>query len=196
MAVTFYLFLFSAWIFESLQILSKSLENLHKWLKQSSSMKKPSLNCPGYILVVLETLQDFISIAFRGHLCGIFVHLGTHLYDQNDLKLCTDLDIGLLSLSLLQDVNIVVATCAFLAVYIRELKQATFLSTRTSTGSKPRRYRWRMMSSAVLVWNHERESWMTAVADFKRERLTPSLAIYNGAIYFRLTPVLTKTSPA
>ena len=78
----------------------------------------------------------------------------------------------------------------------RELKQATFLSTRTSTGSKPRRYRWRMMASAVLVWNHERESWMTTVADFKRERLTPSLAIYNGAIYFRRTSVLTKTSPA
>ena len=34
---------------------------------------------------------------------------------------------------------------------IRELKQATFLSTRTSAGSKPRRYRWRMMASAVLV---------------------------------------------
>ena len=78
----------------------------------------------------------------------------------------------------------------------RELKQATFLSTRTSTGSKPRRYRWRMMASAVLVWNHERENWMTAVVDFKRERLTPSLAIYYGAIYFRLTSVLTKTSPA
>ena len=29
---------------------------------------------------------------------------------------------------------------------IRELKQATFLSTRTSAGSKPRRYRWRMMA--------------------------------------------------
>ena len=35
--------------------------------------------------------------------------------------------------------------------YIRELKQATFLSTRTSTGSKPRRYRWQVMASAVLV---------------------------------------------
>ena len=33
----------------------------------------------------------------------------------------------------------------------RELKQATFLSTRTTTGSKPRRYRWRMIASAVLV---------------------------------------------
>ena len=33
----------------------------------------------------------------------------------------------------------------------RELKQATFLSTRSSAGSKPHRYRWRMMASAVLV---------------------------------------------
>ena len=37
---------------------------------------------------------------------------------------------------------------------------------------------------------------MTAVVDFKRERLTHPFAIYNGAIYFRLTSVLTKTSPA
>ena len=35
---------------------------------------------------------------------------------------------------------------AFIQQYIGELKQATFLSTRTSTGSKPRRYRWRMMA--------------------------------------------------
>ena len=35
--------------------------------------------------------------------------------------------------------------------HIRELKQATFLSTRTAAGSKLRRYRWRMMASAVLV---------------------------------------------
>ena len=33
----------------------------------------------------------------------------------------------------------------------RELKQATFLSTRTPAGSKSNRYRWRMMMSAVLV---------------------------------------------
>ena len=33
----------------------------------------------------------------------------------------------------------------------RELKQATFLSTRTAAGSKLCRYRWRMMASAVLV---------------------------------------------
>ena len=33
----------------------------------------------------------------------------------------------------------------------RELKQATFLSTRTAAGSKLRRYRWRVMASAALV---------------------------------------------
>ena len=33
----------------------------------------------------------------------------------------------------------------------RELKQATLLSTRTSAGSQSRRYRWRVMASAVLV---------------------------------------------
>ena len=41
---------------------------------------------------------------------------------------------------------------------IRELKQVTFLSTRTAAGSKLRPYRWRMMASAVLVCNRERES--------------------------------------
>ena len=41
----------------------------------------------------------------------------------------------------------------------REFKQATFLSARTVAGSELRRYRWRMMASAVLViWNRERES--------------------------------------
>ena len=34
------------------------------------------------------------------------------------------------------------------------------------------------------------------VRDFKRERLTLSLAIYNGSIYLRLATVLTKTSLA
>ena len=76
---------------------------------------------------------------------------------------------------------------------IRELKQATFLS---SAGSKPRRYRWRVMASAVLVWNQQRQSFSFNVRDFKRERLTPSFAIYNDAVYFRLTSVLTKTSLA
>ena len=68
---------------------------------------------------------------------------------------------------------------------IRELKQAMFLSTRTSTGSKSRRYRWRMMVSTVLVLNQQRQSISFHVRDFERERLMPSFAIYNGAIYFR-----------
>ena len=77
-----------------------------------------------------------------------------------------------------------------------ELKQATFLSTRTAAGSKLRRYKWRMMASAVLVWNQQRQSVNFHVHDFKQERLTPSFAIYNDATYFRLPSVLTKTSLA
>ena len=56
---------------------------MHKWPKQSSLMKKPTINCPGYILLVLKALQDFTSIVFRGYLCGIFVHLQTHLIASN-----------------------------------------------------------------------------------------------------------------
>ena len=80
--------------------------------------------------------------------------------------------------------------------YNRELKQETFLSTRTPTENKSRRYRWRMIVSAVLVLNQERQSISFHVRDFKRERLMPSFAIYSEAVYFRLTSVLTKASPA
>ena len=79
---------------------------------------------------------------------------------------------------------------------IRELKQATFLSTRTPTGSNSHRYKWRIMVSAVLFLNQQRQSISFHVRDFKRERLTPSFAIYNDAVYFRLTSVLAKTSLA
>ena len=41
--------------------------------------------------------------------------------------------------------------CFGVGSVIRELKQATSLSTRAAAGSKLRRYRWRMMASAVLV---------------------------------------------
>ena len=41
-------------------------------------MGNPTLNCLGYILVVFQTLQDSTSIAFKGYLFCIFVHLGTH----------------------------------------------------------------------------------------------------------------------
>ena len=69
-------------------------------------------------------------------------------------------------------------------------------STRTEAGNKLRCYRWRMMESAVLVWNQQRQSVNFHVHDFKQERLTPSFAIYNDATYFRLPSVLTKTSLA
>ena len=38
----------------------------------------------------------------------------------------------------------------FLKIGIRDLKQATFLSTRTAAGRNLPRYRWRMVASAVL----------------------------------------------
>ena len=46
-------------------------------------MGKPTLNCLGYILVVFQTLQDSTSIAFKGYLFCIFVHLGTHHIASN-----------------------------------------------------------------------------------------------------------------
>ena len=46
-------------------------------------MKKPTLNCLGYILVVLQTLQDFTSVAFNCYLFCIFVHLGNHHIASN-----------------------------------------------------------------------------------------------------------------
>ena len=46
-------------------------------------MGKPTLNCLGYILVVIQTLQDSTSIAFKGYLFCIFVHLGTHHIASN-----------------------------------------------------------------------------------------------------------------
>ena len=46
-------------------------------------MGKHTLNCLGYILVVFQTLQDSTSIAFKGYLFCIFVHLGTHHIASN-----------------------------------------------------------------------------------------------------------------
>ena len=74
---------FSAWIFESFQILTKSLETLHKWAKQSSLMGKPFFNCLAYVSVVFQTLQDRNSIAFKRYVLCIFVHLGTHHIASN-----------------------------------------------------------------------------------------------------------------
>ena len=64
--------LLCAWIFESLKIVMKSLETLHKWSNQSSLLKKPDLDYQAEILVFLESVLDFTYIAFKGLLCGIF----------------------------------------------------------------------------------------------------------------------------
>ena len=41
-------------------------------------MKKLSLDYPAQILVLLHSVQDFTYGAFRGFLCGVFVHLESH----------------------------------------------------------------------------------------------------------------------
>ena len=47
-------------------------------------MKKPSLDYPADTLVLLQSLQDFTYLAFKGFLCGIFVHLATqHIPSQS-----------------------------------------------------------------------------------------------------------------
>ena len=46
-------------------------------------MGKPSLNCLGYFLAVFQTLQDSTSIAFKGYLFGIFLHLGNQHITSN-----------------------------------------------------------------------------------------------------------------
>jgi hypothetical protein len=48
----------------------------------------------------------------------------------------------------------------------------------------------------VVVWNDERGTLLTGVLDFTRERMSLSLAIYNGSIHFRMAQVLSKTSLA
>ena len=58
----------------------------------------------------------------------------------------TTVDITVYIIIRVQSAFSLVASCVLL-----EIKQATFLSTRTAAGSKLRRYRWRMMATAVLV---------------------------------------------
>ena len=64
-----------AWIFESLKIVMKSLESLHKWSNQSLLLKKPDLDYQAEILVLLESVLDFTYIAFKGLLCCTFANL-------------------------------------------------------------------------------------------------------------------------
>ena len=63
--------------------------NFHKRPKQSSLRKKPTWICPGYILVVSQTVQHFTSIAFRGYLFHILFIWELTISYQIDLKFCT-----------------------------------------------------------------------------------------------------------
>ena len=51
---------------------------LQLWPNHSSLLKKLSLDYPGQILVVFHCLLDFNYMAYKGLLCGIFVHLESH----------------------------------------------------------------------------------------------------------------------
>ena len=47
-------------------------------------MKKPSLECPAHILVLLQSLKDFTYLAFEDFLCNIIVYLATqHIPSQS-----------------------------------------------------------------------------------------------------------------
>ena len=65
----------------------KSAENLQKWVNQSLFMKKLSLAYPAPILVVLQNVQDFTYGAFKGFLCGVFVHLATPHIPSKSLEI-------------------------------------------------------------------------------------------------------------
>ena len=74
----------------------------------------------------------------------------TLIRTQLEYEYLSNTDISLHSSSCNKSTDILQQICSRKADN-RELKQATFLSTRTSAGSKSRRYRWRVMASAVLV---------------------------------------------
>ena len=78
MVLTFFHFLLLAWIFESLEIFTKSLETLQKSQTQSPLIKKLSFGNQRHILVLLHSLSGFSFIPFRGFICGIFGDLATH----------------------------------------------------------------------------------------------------------------------
>ena len=85
--LTFYHFLSSAWIFESLQNLPKLLETLQRWPSGSSLMKKLSLEYSTHILVLFWSLPYFTFIPFKVFLCSMFVHLGTHHTASRSLEI-------------------------------------------------------------------------------------------------------------
>ena len=71
-------FLLCAWISEILKYLMKSLEPFHKWPIQYSLLKKLSLELAPIMVVLFQSLQDFICIAFKGLLCINCLHSECH----------------------------------------------------------------------------------------------------------------------
>ena len=61
--------------------------NFSKSSNQSLLMKKLSLEYSTHILVLFWSLPDFTSIAFKGFLCGIFVHVATHHTASRSLEI-------------------------------------------------------------------------------------------------------------
>ena len=70
--------LLCAWIFQSLQIVMKPPETLHKWPNQSLLKKKLTLDYLEHILLLWQTLHDFTYMPFKTFLSGILVDLITH----------------------------------------------------------------------------------------------------------------------
>ena len=89
MLLTFFHFLLLAWIFESLQICTNSLETLQKSPTQSPLMKKLTLGYHRHILVLLRSVLEFSYIAFRAFICGTFGDLQLTIMHRNHLKLLT-----------------------------------------------------------------------------------------------------------
>ena len=70
--------LLCAWIFQSLQIVTKPPETLHKWPNQCLLKKKLTLDYLRHILVLWHTLHDFTYVPLKTFLSGILVDLVTH----------------------------------------------------------------------------------------------------------------------
>ena len=85
--LTFYHFVSSAWIFESWQSIPNLVETFQESSDQSSLMKKLGLEYSTHILVLFWSLPDFTSIAFKGFLCAMFVHVATHHTASRSLEI-------------------------------------------------------------------------------------------------------------
>ena len=186
-----------------LRPIENNIENVHRWLtanKLSLNMKKTEFMIIGSRHRLTAIKNSPVLTLGGNNIKRVFQKRSVPMilddqlkWDKHNEEHCKIISNNI---ALLKSARSFVSRDSMIKLYNRELKQATFFSTRTAAGRKLHRYRWRMMASAVLVWNQQRQSVNFHVHDFKRERLTPSFAIYNDATYFRLPSVLTKTSLA